>query len=86
MRSLGRTEEQTWGITHTRMDEGHFYSSPPPTFGDNKMGLDSSAEMKSPPLITRDMVLVKPIGLSTKYRISPAIRRGFPLSRMTTNN
>ena len=24
------------GITHTRTDEGHFYSPPPPTLGDNK--------------------------------------------------
>ena len=23
------------GIMHTRMDEGHFYSHPPPTLGDN---------------------------------------------------
>ena len=39
-RSLGRrdeqTEGQTDGITHTRKDEGHFYSSPPPTPGDSQ--------------------------------------------------
>ena len=42
-RSLGRTagwtEGRTDGITHTRTDEGHFYSPPPPTSGDNKRGM-----------------------------------------------
>ena len=36
-RSLGRTAGGTDGITHTRMDEGHFYSPPPPTSGDKNM-------------------------------------------------
>ena len=30
-RSLGRTDGGTDGITHTRMDKGHFYSPPAPT-------------------------------------------------------
>ena len=32
--SDGRPDGQTDGITHTRSDEGHFYSPPPPTSGD----------------------------------------------------
>ena len=36
-RSLGRPGGQTDGITHTRTDEGHFYSPPPPTSGDNQI-------------------------------------------------
>ena len=40
-RSLGRTakrtEGRTGGITHTWTDEGHFYSPPPPTSGDNNV-------------------------------------------------
>ena len=35
-RTVGRTEARTEGITHTRTDESHFYSSPPPMSGDNK--------------------------------------------------
>ena len=38
-RSLGPTEGRTDGITHTRMEEGHFYSPPPPTSGDNKKAI-----------------------------------------------
>ena len=34
-RTAGRTEGRTDAITHTRTDEGHFYSPPPPTSGDN---------------------------------------------------
>ena len=39
-RTDGRPDGRTDGITHTRMDEGHFYSPPPPTSGDNKQSLD----------------------------------------------
>ena len=35
-RTAGRTEGRTDEITHTRTDEGHFYSPPPPMSGDNK--------------------------------------------------
>ena len=31
-----RTDGRTEGRTDTRTDEGHFYSPPPPTSGDNK--------------------------------------------------
>ena len=34
-RTAGRTEGRTDAITHTRTDEGHFYSPHPPTSGDN---------------------------------------------------
>ena len=33
--TVGRTEGRVDGITHTRTDDGHFYSSLPPTSGDN---------------------------------------------------
>ena len=36
-RSLGRPAGRSDGITHTRTDEGHFYSPPPPTSGDNQI-------------------------------------------------
>ena len=35
-RDDGRTGGMTDGRTHTRTDEGHFYSPPPPTSGDEK--------------------------------------------------
>ena len=35
-RSLGGTDGRPDGITNTRTDEGHFYSPPPPTLGDNE--------------------------------------------------
>ena len=35
----GRTDRRTDGITNTRTDEGHFSSPPPPTSGDNEVGL-----------------------------------------------
>ena len=35
-RTVGRTDGRKDGITHTRTDEGHFYSPPPPTLGDNE--------------------------------------------------
>ena len=34
-RTAGRTDRRMDGIMHTRTDEGHFYSTPPPTSGDN---------------------------------------------------
>ena len=43
-RSLGRTAGRTDGVTHTRTDEGHFYSPPPPTSGDNKSHKSNSMD------------------------------------------
>ena len=50
-RSLGPTARKTDVITHTRTEEGHFYSPHPPTSGENEMsgqncnGYNSSTEI-----------------------------------------
>ena len=61
----GRTDGRTDAMAHGRTDEGHFYSPPPPTLGDNKrakMALNCSPEFKVVIVLTVCVAVLVRIG------------------------